>query len=175
MGDANRIPSMHKANCTELFRSLESSLESSFSSESLRPEPNSLIIVICGPSGVGKDALIQRLRDSRRNLHFVITAITRPKRPTEVHGQDYYFVSKEEFLSMVEGDGLLEYALVYGDYKGVPKQQIRSESSWQRCLFSGGRGEAAMVKRLVDRKTDAGEEACEDSDGEGGDEAREEF
>ncbi|XLR60435.1 hypothetical protein S83_011107 [Arachis hypogaea] len=177
MGDTNRIPSIDKADRSELLRSLESSLGSSFSSEPLRPQPNPLIIVICGPSGVGKDALIQRLRDSRRNLHFVITATTRPKRPTEVHGQDYYFVSKEEFLSMVEGDELLEYALVYGDYKGVPKQQIREfmakgydivlrvdiqgAQTLRKVLgksavfiFLVAESEAAMVERLVDRKTE---------------------
>lgn len=45
-------------------------------------------------------------------------------RPGEVDGKDYYFVSKEEFLTMIERDELLEYALVYGEYKGIPKQQV---------------------------------------------------
>lgn len=45
-------------------------------------------------------------------------------RPGEVDGKDYYFVSKEEFLTMIEREELLEYALVYGEYKGIPKQQV---------------------------------------------------
>lgn len=57
-------------------------------------------------------------------MHFVVTATSREKRPGEVHGKDYYFVTKEEFLSMVERNELLEYALVYGQYKGIPKQQV---------------------------------------------------
>jgi guanylate kinase len=58
-------------------------------------------------------------------FHFVVTATTRPKRDNEVHGKDYFFVSKEEFARMIEQNELIEYAIVYGDYKGIPKQQVR--------------------------------------------------
>lgn len=68
--------------------------------------------------------ILQRLREVRDGIHFVVTATSRAKRPGEVDGKDYYFVSKEQFLSLVERNELLEYALVYGDYKGVPKQQV---------------------------------------------------
>lgn len=68
--------------------------------------------------------ILQRLREVRDGIHFVVTATSRPKRPGEADGKDYYFVTKEQFLSMVERNELLEYALVYGDYKGVPKQQV---------------------------------------------------
>lgn len=57
-------------------------------------------------------------------MHFVVTATSRAKRPGEVEGKDYYFVTKEEFLGMIERNELLEYALVYGEYKGIPKQQV---------------------------------------------------
>lgn len=70
--------------------------------------------------------IIQKLREVREGIHFVVTATSRAKRPGEVDGKDYYFVSKEEFLSMVDKHELLEYALVYGDYKGIPKQQVGS-------------------------------------------------
>ena len=182
MGDARRplfvpIPTLEKAERSDLLRALEASMGSPFSSEPLSPNPNPLIIVISGPSGVGKDTLIARLRDSRRALHFVVTATTRPRRPAEVDGKDYIFVSKEEFLGMVEREELLEYALVYGDYKGVPKQQIR-ECLAQGCdvvlrvdiqgaatlkkalgksavfVFVAAESEMALVERLVDRKTE---------------------
>jgi guanylate kinase len=55
----------------------------------------------------------------------VVTATTRPKRSSEVHGRDYWFVSKEEFARMIDEDELIEHAIVYGDYKGIPKQQVR--------------------------------------------------
>jgi len=58
-------------------------------------------------------------------FHFVVTATTRPKRDNEVHGKDYFFVSKEEFARMIEQNELIEYAIVYSDYKGIPKQQVR--------------------------------------------------
>lgn len=66
----------------------------------------------------------QRLLEVRDGLHFVVTATSRPQRPGEVDGKDYYFVSKDEFLLMIERDELLEHAIVYGDYKGIPKKQV---------------------------------------------------
>ncbi len=84
-----------------------------------------LLIVISGPSGVGKDTVIQRMKERNLPFHFVVTATTRPSRPNEVHGVDYFFLSKDEFAEMIEHDELLEYAIVYNDYKGIPKQQVR--------------------------------------------------
>ncbi len=87
------------------------------------PEP--LLIVISGPSGVGKDTVLQRMKERGLPFHFVVTATTRPKRPKEVNGVDYFFVSSDEFARMIEADELLEHAIVYNDYKGIPKQQVR--------------------------------------------------
>jgi guanylate kinase len=84
-----------------------------------------LLIVISGPSGVGKDSVIQCMKDRGLPFHFVVTATTRPKRPEERDGVDYFFYSHDEFAGMIERDELLEYAVVYNDYKGIPKQQVR--------------------------------------------------
>jgi guanylate kinase len=84
-----------------------------------------LLIVISGPSGAGKDSVMQRMKERGLPFHFVVTATTRPKRENEIHGKDYWFVSKEEFARMIEQNELLEYAIVYGDYKGIPKEQVR--------------------------------------------------
>ena len=89
------------------------------------PHPNPLLIVISGPSGVGKDTVLQSMKERGLPFHFVVTATTRPKRPDEVHGRDYWFVSKDEFARMIENDELIEYAIVYSDYKGIPKTQVR--------------------------------------------------
>ena len=89
----------------------------------LNPQP--LLIVVSGPSGVGKDSVVQLMQERGMLFHFVVTANTRPKREDEVHGVDYFFVSKEEFARMIEEDELIEYASVYSDYKGIPKQQVR--------------------------------------------------
>jgi len=88
-------------------------------------DPKPLLIVISGPSGAGKDTIMQRMKERGMPFHFVVTATTRPRRENEVHGVDYFFVSKEEFARMIEQDELIEYAVVYGDYKGIPKQQVR--------------------------------------------------
>ena len=84
-----------------------------------------LLIVVSGPSGVGKDSLVQRMEERGCPFYFVVTATDRPPRAEETDGEDYFFVSTEEFERMIEEDELLEYADVYGQYKGVPKQQIR--------------------------------------------------
>jgi guanylate kinase len=87
--------------------------------------PTPLLIVISGPSGAGKDTVMQRMKERGLPFHFVVTATTRPKRANEQHGKDYWFVSKEEFARMIDEDELIEHAIVYGDYKGIPKQQVR--------------------------------------------------
>jgi len=84
-----------------------------------------LLIVISGPSGVGKDSLVQRLQERNCPFYFVVTATDRPPRPDEVEGEDYFFVSTEAFERMIAEDALIEYAVVYGQYKGVPKEQVR--------------------------------------------------
>lgn len=89
----------------------------------LQPKP--LLIVISGPSGVGKDTVVLRMKARGMLIHFVVTATTRPPREGEVHGVDYYFFPKEDFAEMIEKDELLEYAFVYNDYKGIPKFQVR--------------------------------------------------
>lgn len=88
-------------------------------------EKNPLLIVISGPSGVGKDTVITRMKKRNLPFHFVVTATTRPPRPGEVHGVDYFFISSDEFARMIEADELIEYAIVYNDYKGIPKDQVR--------------------------------------------------
>jgi guanylate kinase len=88
-------------------------------------ESEPLLVVLSGPSGVGKDAVMTRMKERKIPLHYTVTATTRSRRPNEVHGRDYFFISHEAFQQLIEGDELLEWALVYGDYKGIPKQQVR--------------------------------------------------
>ncbi len=87
--------------------------------------PNPLLIVISGPSGVGKDSVLEEMKSRGLPFHFVITATTRPPRTDEVDGLDYFFLSQDEFAKMINEGELLEYAVVYNDYKGIPKSQVR--------------------------------------------------
>ncbi len=84
-----------------------------------------LFIVISGPSGVGKDAVLDAMRRMRYPLNFAVTATTRPQRQGETDGVDYHFVSKSEFDRMIEKRELLEWANVYGNLYGVPKRQVQ--------------------------------------------------
>jgi guanylate kinase len=89
------------------------------------PSSPALLIVLSGASGVGKDTILQRMKERGMPFHFVITATSRPPRQGEVDGHDYFFVSKDEFAHMIEQGELLEHAIVYGQHKGIPKQQVR--------------------------------------------------
>jgi guanylate kinase len=109
-----------------------------------------LLVVISGPSGVGKDALIQRMKGDGLPFHFVVTATTRPKRADEVDGVDYIFVSMSEFAEMIERQDLFEYAIVYGDYKGIPKEQVRDAlGSGKDVIMRLDVQGAATVRRLA--------------------------
>ena len=112
--------------------------------------PRPVLVVISGPSGVGKDATVQRMRALNYPFYFVVTATTRPRRPHETEGVDYYFVSKSEFADMIERNELLEYAIVSGDYKGIPKRHIREALASGRdvVLRIDGQG-AATIRRLI--------------------------
>jgi guanylate kinase len=83
-----------------------------------------LLAVITGPSAVGKDSLLAAIRKLLPDAHIAITATTRPPRAGEEDGVDYYFYAPSEFEEMIERGELLEYARVYGDWKGVPRAPI---------------------------------------------------
>lgn len=85
---------------------------------------NSLLIVISGPSGVGKDSVLKQLKNRDQSFHFVVTVTNREPRLNEIDGMDYIFVSHEEFHRMIDAGELLEHALVYGEHKGIPRQQV---------------------------------------------------
>ena len=86
---------------------------------------NPLLVVLSGPSGVGKDTVIGWMRARGLPFHLVVTATSRPPRPGEVDGVDYVFTTDEEFSRMIAGGELFECAVVYGQYKGIPKKHVR--------------------------------------------------
>ncbi|MFC1932327.1 guanylate kinase [Chloroflexota bacterium] len=84
-----------------------------------------LLIVLSGPSGVGKDAVLARMKASGYPLKYITTLTTRPRRPNERNNVDYHFVSTERFQKMIENNELLEWANVYGNWYGVPKEEVK--------------------------------------------------
>jgi guanylate kinase len=83
------------------------------------------LIVVTGPSGVGKGTLLRSLIQRHPELYFSISATTRQPRPGEIEGQHYYFVSREKFERMVADDELLEWAEYAGNYYGTPRLQVQ--------------------------------------------------
>lgn len=115
-----------------------------------RREWSPLLVVISGPSGVGKDTVIRRMKERGLPFHFVVTATDRPPRPDEVHGQDYYFYTTAEFERMIVEGELLEHACVYGQYKGIPKAHVRQAlASGQDVVMRVDVQGADTVKRLI--------------------------
>lgn len=113
-------------------------------------EQTPLLVVISGPSGVGKDAVVERMRERGLPFHFVVTATDRSPRPDEKHGQDYYFYSTAEFEELIANDELLEHAQVYGQNKGIPKAQVREAlASGQDVVMRVDVQGAATVKGLI--------------------------
>lgn len=112
--------------------------------------PPPLLVVLSGPSGVGKDAVMVRMKERGIAMHYTVTATTRPRRPAEVHGRDYNFLSEAEFKGLIAEDELLEWALVYGDYKGIPKQPVREAlARGQDVLLRIDVQGAATIRRLA--------------------------
>ena len=91
-----------------------------------RTSKNPIVVVISGPSGVGKDVMIDRMIESGRlGFHFTVTATTRDPRPGEKDGINHHFVSVDDFVNLIAADELLEWEQVYDNYYGVPKKQVR--------------------------------------------------
>ncbi len=116
--------------------------------EQNRPRP--ILVVLSGPSGVGKDTILALMKGRNLPFHFVVTATTRPMRPDEIEGVDYHFVSVGEFAEMIDADELLEYAVVYGDYKGIPKTHVREAlASGKDVILRIDVQGAATIRRLI--------------------------
>jgi guanylate kinase len=90
----------------------------------LRPRPP-LVMVLSGPSGVGKDVTIERLREMGYPFYYTVTYTTRAMRPGEIHGVHYNFVTVAEFDELLAVGQFLEHAEVYGHCYGVPRREVQ--------------------------------------------------
>ena len=98
---------------------------SSSNSASLAPVSTPLVLVLSGPSGAGKDAVLNAMKARALPLAYIVTDTTRAQRNGEVDGVHYHFVSQPEFMRLIQTDELLEHAEVYGNHYGVPKAAVR--------------------------------------------------
>ena len=138
----------------------------------------SILLVISGPSGVGKDAVVAGLRSALPSAYFATTVTTRPPRPGERDGVDYRFLSEEQYDRLVAEDGFLERAAVYTHRYGVPRREVeqalregrdvivrvdvQGAATMKRLMpdavlvFLAPESDEVLQKRLRDRATDAG-------------------
>ena len=159
-----------------VFKVLEEKLSTPLDTQPSVDENRPLVLIVSGPSGVGKDSVIQELCSKRTGLSCVVTATTRSMRPGETHGIDYFFISKDEFQERLYRNEFLEHAIVYGEYKGIPRKEVedklargvdvvlrvdvqgaatmRSILPTAISIFIVAENERNLVSRLVSRKTE---------------------
>ena len=140
------------------------------------PNHRGQLIVLCGPSGVGKSTISRRLAE-RLNISYTTSATTREKKPGDDEAKPYEHVSRDEFFRRLDGDAFLEYAQVYGEYYGTPKHpaldflaqgrdvlleidvqgalQVRYQYPEALLIFILPPDEPTLLRRLTDRSRDS--------------------
>jgi guanylate kinase len=119
------------------------------SATSFNPQAKPLLIVLSGPSGAGKDAILSRMKKSYP-AQFITTVTTRPRRAKEKNNVDYHFVSVENFQKMTKASELLEWANVYGNWYGVPKKPVKQAlAQGQDVIVKVDIQGAATIKKLI--------------------------
>lgn len=93
------------------------------------------LIVISGASGVGKGTVVKKMMARRKDLYFSVSATTRPPRPGEVDGKDYYFVTRERFQEMIHRGELLEYDEHNKNFYGTPRAQVEEKRAKGHVLL----------------------------------------
>ena len=138
------------------------------------------IFLISGPSGVGKDTVIKTLHESHSDIKNIVTITTRKIRVNEINNKDYIFVNKKEFENLIKRNKLIEWSEVYGNFYGVPKDQIDNNLKNQNdiqgvkklkekfinatTIFIMPPDIRTLLNRLKSRKTDSVEDITKRSD-----------
>jgi len=108
-----------------------------------------LLVVISGCSGVGKDALINRMKELGLPYYFPVTATSRPQRPGERDGIDYHFISKAQFEAMIKHKEFFEWASVYGNFYGLPRKAVKQAmAEGKDAIVKVDVQGAASIKRI---------------------------
>jgi len=125
--------------------------KASYKSQALFHLPTrSLLIVLSGPSGVGKDAVLTRMKELGYPLEYITTVTTRPQRANESDNVNYHFISMERFQEMISRKELLEWANVYGNWYGVPKEAVKQAlDKGQDVIVKVDIQGAATIKKIL--------------------------
>jgi guanylate kinase len=112
--------------------------------------PNPMLVVVSGPSGVGKSTIVAELARRRPQVVPIVTATTRPQRPDETDGVHYHFLDRGAFEDLIANDGLLEHANNHGHWYGTPLNQVRGILAAGRdAILTISPEGARNVRRLV--------------------------
>jgi guanylate kinase len=140
------------------------------------PNHNGKLVIISGPSGVGKSTICRKIVERFDNVSLSVSATTRPKADAEIEGREYYFLTEEEFKKRIENGEFLEYANVFGNLYGTLKEKVDEQLAADKTVIleidvQGGRQvkekcpEALMIfimpptqKHLAERMNDRGRE-----------------
>ena len=115
---------------------------------------NSKLFVISGPSGVGKDTILNQMKKIYPSNHYVVTVTTRKKRINEIDGKDYFFVTNKKFQDMIDSNEFLEWATVYNNNYGVPKNQVfLALSENKNVIIKADIQGAKTIKNTIDCTT----------------------
>ncbi len=107
-----------------------------------------ILVAISAPSGAGKTTMAREVLRRFPNFRFSVSATTRDRRPGEVDGKDYYFVTKQEFEKMIADDALVEHEQIYSDYYGTPKSEIeKALSGGESLVFDVDVNGALSIKK----------------------------
>jgi len=107
-----------------------------------------LLIIISSPSGAGKTTLTSRLRERIPNLRFSVSHTTRQKRPNEVDGREYHFVSRETFERLIQLDEFLEWAEVHGNLYGTSRREVDNAKGIRGLIFDIDHQGARQIKSV---------------------------
>ena len=118
-------------------------------------QPQPVLLVLSGPSGVGKTTVAHRLLEANSNLQRMVTCTTRAPREGEVDGQDYHFVTEDDFLTQIRAGGFLEHAEVYGNRYGTLKSSVQEALAAGRDVLIVNDVQGALALSLMARQDNA--------------------
>ena len=116
-----------------------------------------LLLILSGPSGAGKDSILSRMKELKIPLDFIVTITTRLKRPEEKDGIAYHFTSEKRFKNMISAGELLEWASVYGNWYGVPKEPVKqSLNKGQDVILKVDIQGVSTIKKIIPKAISIG-------------------
>jgi guanylate kinase len=153
----NKTHSSKKDSPSETGQAPRVARDAGFGAGPVKRLPKGNLIVITGPSGVGKGTVVQRLLDDVPNLAKSVSATTRAMRPGEQDGIDYFFVTDEKFAEMLENHEFMEWAEYSGNFYGTPRKWVEEQLRVKRSE----EGDHAGTDVILEIEVDGAKQICD--------------